>query len=290
MTRSLALSGHVPGDHQRLAPPYCLLDGKHQSGGANAAACMFRPPFHNETWILLPRFPRHCCAVNAPCGMRDALATPGAALPLDTANQLPQPVFALPLLIGPVRAPGRRHAPFRVVFPPVLLTTPTYCWLGRRGLADNDDCKPWAEDRRREAEVDKLQATMSLLTASASRCHPLIQRVAACPLPLTMPVAELGTFQGAGPRRPHAAFYRLSLTPVHIGLSHPAGEYVGGGVSPILWTCMGQMWSLGWPGQSPPRLRPVAGPPPQQYPGVFPTVECLEQPQTPNARLHLLPF
>ena len=149
MTRSLALSGHVPGDHQRLAPPYCLLDGKHQSGGANAAACMFRPPFHNETWILLPRFPRHCCAVNAPCGMRDALATPGAALPLDTANQLPQPVFALPLLIGPVRAPGRRHAPFRVVFPPVLLTTPTYCWLGRRGLADNDDCKPWAEDRRR---------------------------------------------------------------------------------------------------------------------------------------------
>ncbi len=80
-----------------------------------------------------------------------------------------------------------------------------------------------------EAEVDKLQATMSLLTASASRCHPLIQRLAACPLPLTMPVAELGTFQGAGPRRPHAAFYRLSLTPVHIGLSHPAGEYVGGG-------------------------------------------------------------
>ncbi len=36
--------------------------------------------------------------------------------------------------------------------------------------------------------------------------------------------------------------------------------------------------------------RAVARRPAQQYPGVFPTVECLEQPQAPNARLHLLPF
>ena len=109
-----------------------------------------------------------------------------------------------------------------------------------------------------EAEVDKLQATMSLLTASASRCHPLIQRLAACPLPLTMPVAELGTFQGAGPRRPHAAFYRLSPTPVHIGLSHPAGEYVGGGFSPVLWTCMGPDVVAGLAGPEPPP--PASGP------------------------------
>ena len=80
---------------------------------------------------------------------------------------------------------------------------------------------------------------MSLLTAAASRRHPLIQRLAACPLALTMLAAELGK-----PRRsmPHSIASPFA----------PCWTVRGGCFFPVLWACMGPDVVVGLAGPDPP--------------------------------------